>query len=62
MNELKEAYRCAFEIRGLSRQMAEDCAQIIINDKVRDRTQEEQILIDKAFQISRLLIFKDSKR
>jgi hypothetical protein len=59
MNELKKAYICAFEIRGLLRQMAEDCAQIIINDRTRSRTPEEQTLIDKAFQISQLLIFKD---
>jgi len=59
MNELKEAYRCAFEIKGLPRQMAEACAQIIINDRVRSRTPEEQMLINKAFEISKLLIFKD---
>jgi hypothetical protein len=58
MNELKEAYRCAFEIKGLPRQMADTCAQII-NDRVRSRTPEEQMLIDKAFEISQLLIFKD---
>jgi hypothetical protein len=59
MNELKEAYRCAFEIRGLPRQMAEACAQIIINDQTRSRTPEEQMLINKAFEISKLLIFED---
>ena len=49
---LKEAYIAAFQMEGLPRRMAEDCAQILINDQVRDRTLEEQKTIRRAWEIA----------
>lgn len=49
---LKEAYIAAFQLEGVPRRMAEDCAQILINDRSRDRTPEEQKTIWKAWQIA----------
>jgi len=49
---LREAYIAAFQMEGLSRRMAEDCAQILINDRTRDRTPEEQKTMWVAWQIS----------
>jgi hypothetical protein len=49
---LKEAYIAAFQMEGLPRRMAEDCAQILINDRTRDRTLEEQKTIRRAWEIA----------
>ena len=39
---LREAYIVAFQLEGVPRRLAEDCAQILINDRTRDRTPQEQ--------------------
>jgi hypothetical protein len=49
---LKEAYIAAFQMEGVPRRMAEDCAQILINDWTRDRTLEEQKTIRRAWEIA----------
>jgi hypothetical protein len=49
---LREAYIAAFQMEGLPRRMAEDCAQILINDQVRDRTPEDQKTIRRAWEIA----------
>ena len=49
---LKEAYIAAFQTEGLPRRMAEDCAQILINDRTRDRTPQEQETIRRAWEVS----------
>jgi hypothetical protein len=49
---LREAYIAAFQMEGLPRRMAEDCAQILINDRERDRTPQEQKTMWVAWQIA----------
>lgn len=49
---LREAYIAAFQMEGLPRRMAEDCAQILINDRERDRSPEEQKIIRRAWEIA----------
>jgi hypothetical protein len=49
---LKEAYIAAFQMEGVPRRMSEDCAQILINDRTRDRTAAEQETIRRAWEIA----------
>ena len=49
---LREAYICAFQMEGVPRHLAVDCAQILINDRVRDRTASEQKTMWVAWQIA----------
>ena len=52
MSEVKNAYRKAFESQGIPGDLADECAQILVNDAVRDRTAEEQEKIKKAWTIA----------
>lgn len=49
---LREAYIAAFQMEGVPRRMAEECAEILINDRVRDRTPEDQKTMWAAWQIA----------
>lgn len=49
---LRKAYICAFQLEGVPRRMAEECAEILINDRVRDRTPAEQKTMWVAWQIA----------
>ena len=49
---LREAYIAAFQLEGVPRRLAEDCAQILINDWTRDRTAAEQKTMWAAWQIA----------
>ena len=49
---LREAYIAAFQLEGVPRRLAEECAEILINDRVRDRTAAEQKTMWVAWQIA----------
>ena len=49
---LREAYIAAFQLEGVPRRLAEECAKILINDRVRDRTAAEQKTMWLAWQIA----------
>lgn len=49
---LRKAYIAAFQLEGVPRRLAEECADILVNDWVRDRTAAEQETINKAWQIA----------
>ena len=49
---LREAYIAAFQLEGVPRRLAEECAEIQINDRVRDRTAAEQKTMWVAWQIA----------
>jgi hypothetical protein len=59
LENLSKAYIAAFQVEGLPRRMAEDCAQILINDRTRDRTPAEQETIRRAWEISQGLDERD---
>jgi hypothetical protein len=48
----KEAFKNAFLRQNIPDDLAEKCAQILVNDGTRDRTKQEQETIDKAFAIA----------
>jgi hypothetical protein len=48
----KEAYKKAFETQNIPSDLADQCANILIQDETQTRTKEEQETIDKAYEIA----------
>ena len=48
----KQAYKKAFESQNIPSELADRCSEILINDDSRPRTQQEQEIIDKAYEIA----------
>jgi hypothetical protein len=48
----KEAFKKAFESQNVPPDLADQCANILIQDESRPRTQQEQETIDKAYEIA----------
>ena len=48
----KESFKKAFESQNIPSDLADQCANILINDDSRPRTQQEQETIDKAYEIA----------
>ena len=48
----KEVYKKAFESQNIPSDLADQCANILIQDDTRPRTQQEQETIDKAYEIA----------
>ena len=48
----KQAYKKAFETQNIPSDLADQCADILVNDETRPRTQQEQETIDKAYEIA----------
>ena len=48
----KQAYKKAFESQNIPSDLADQCANILIQDDTRPRTQQEQETIDKAYEIA----------
>ena len=48
----KQAYKKAFESQNIPSDLADQCANILIQDDSRPRTQQEQETIDKAYEIA----------
>ena len=48
----KQAYKKAFEFKNIPSDLADQCANILIQDDTRPRTKEEQEMIDKAYEIA----------
>ena len=48
----KQAYKKAFESQNIPSELADRCSEILINDDTRPRTQQEQEIIDKAYEIA----------
>ncbi|MFM6082029.1 MAG: hypothetical protein ACKPCI_26545 [Dolichospermum sp.] len=47
----KQAYKKALELQNIPSDLADQCANILINDETRPRTQQEQETINKAHKI-----------
>ena len=48
----KQAYKKAFESQNIPSDLADQCANILIQDDTRPRTQQDQETIDKAYEIA----------
>lgn len=48
----KQAYKKAFESQNIPSELADQCANILIQDETQTRTKEDQETIDKAFEIA----------
>jgi hypothetical protein len=48
----KEAFKKAFESQNIPSDLADQCANILIQDETQPRTKEEQETIDKAYEIA----------
>ena len=48
----KEAFKKAFESQNIPSDLADQCAEILVQDSVRGRTRQEQETIDKAYKIA----------
>ena len=48
----KQAYKKAVESQNIPSELADRCSEILINDDSRPRTQQEQEIIDKAYEIA----------
>ena len=48
----KEAFKKAFESQNIPSELADQCANILVQDDSRPRTQQEQETIDKAYEIA----------
>ena len=48
----KQAYKKAFVSQNIPSDLADQCADILVNDDTRPRTQQEQETIDKAYEIA----------
>jgi hypothetical protein len=47
-----EAYKKALISQNIPDDLAEKCAQILVNDDISNRTKQQQQTIDKAFAIA----------
>ena len=48
----KEAFKKAFESQNIPSDLADQCANILIDDDTRPRTKKDQEIIDKAYKIA----------
>ena len=48
----KQAYQQALQSQNIPLDLADQCAEILINDDIRTRTQQEQKIINKAWNIA----------
>lgn len=49
---LKQAYIAALQLEGVPFDLSSQCADVLVNDQIRDRTTEEQDLVSKAWRIA----------
>jgi hypothetical protein len=48
----KEAFKKAFESQNIPSDLADQCANILIQDETQARSKEDQETIDKAYEIA----------
>jgi hypothetical protein len=48
----KEAFKKAFESQNIPSDLADQCANILIQDEAQARSKEDQETIDKAYEIA----------
>ena len=48
----KQVYKKAFESQNIPSDLADQCAEILLNDDTRPRTKEDQETITKAWKIA----------
>ena len=48
----KQAYKKAFETQNIPSELADQCANILVQDETQARSKEDQETIDKAYEIA----------